>query len=140
MILFRIVASELATLGVLVCGCEPFCVTLEEPWRENKRNVSCIPAGSYDVVWSFSPRFRKRLPILKGVPERKYIRIHSGNSTRDTEGCILLGREHTLNGMIPWITESRSTFERFRIATKGDPFRLKIVWACDSPEGIICES
>ena len=70
------------------------CDTLENPWMDNQRNISCIPEGEYDV--------RIRLPresatreymhlLVKGVPNRDYILFHIGNTAKDTSGCILVG-------------------------------------------------
>ena len=78
-----------------------FCDTLEPTWRDYEHGAykikgrSAIPEGRYAVVISFSPKFRKWLPILLGGPEfnKRWqgIRIHAGNSAKDTQGCILVG-------------------------------------------------
>lgn len=70
--------------------------TLELPWLENRRGVSCIPVGEYLMVWGWSPRFRKNFWRI-GVPHRQGILIHKGNYLRDTSGCILVGTEVTTN-------------------------------------------
>ena len=139
LVLYRLAAREDATLGMLVIDDLPFCATLEEPWKENRRRVSCIPAGTYDVDWSFSPKFGKVLPILREVKGRKYIRIHTGNHTGHISGCLLVGEKHELVRGIPWVMSSRATFERFSVAVKRQAFTLKIKWACDSPEGLLCK-
>jgi hypothetical protein len=79
-----------------------FCDTLEPTWRDYKNGAykvkgrSAIPEGRYAVVISYSPKFKAWLPILLGGPEfnRKWqgIRIHAGNCSEDTEGCILVGK------------------------------------------------
>lgn len=79
-----------ATMGRLrVNGFE--CLTLELPWRDNAEDVSCIPAGTYKVKVTYSNKFKRDLPELLGVPGRSKVRIHPGNTTRDTQGCILVG-------------------------------------------------
>ncbi len=64
------------------------CHTIELPWRNNKRNISCIPEGVYEVETRFSKRFQHHL-ILKNVADRRFILIHpANNALLDLEGCI----------------------------------------------------
>lgn len=66
--------------------------------------VLAIPEGRYAVVISYSPKFRQWLPILHGGPEfnRKWqgIRIHAGNTAKDTEGCILVGKNREVGKVL----------------------------------------
>lgn len=64
---------------------------LEEIKKKKVYGQTAIPRGSYECVYTYSNRFKKMLPLLKGVPGFDGIRIHSGNSAKDTEGCILVG-------------------------------------------------
>lgn len=102
LILTRIAKKKEYTIGRLsVEGGTPFCDTLEPTWRDYANGAykikgkSAIPEGRYAVVISYSPKFRQWLPILLGGPEFNKewsgIRIHAGNSAKDTEGCILVG-------------------------------------------------
>ena len=82
-----------------------FCDTLEPTWRDYEHGArkikgrSAIPEGRYAVVISYSPKFKQWLPILLGVPMFKGIRIHAGNTAKDTTGCILLG-ENKVKGKV----------------------------------------
>ena len=86
-----------------------FCDTLEPTWRDYANGAykvkgrSAIPEGRYAVVISFSPKFKAWLPILLGVPKFEGIRIHAGNTAKDTQGCILVGR----NQRVGEVLESR---------------------------------
>ena len=64
------------------------CYTIELPWNNNKRNISCIPEGKYEIEPRFSKRFKHHL-ILKDVTGRSLILFHPANDAlRDLEGCI----------------------------------------------------
>lgn len=52
---------------------------------------TAIPAGTYPVAVTFSPRFQRLLPEVGNVPGFSSIRIHPGNRVNDTEGCLLIG-------------------------------------------------
>ena len=90
-----------------------FCDTLEPTWRDYANGAykvkgrSAIPEGRYAVVISWSPKFKQWLPILLGGPEFNKqwqgIRIHAGNTVKDTQGCILVGR----NQLVGQLLESR---------------------------------
>lgn len=66
------------------------CYTLELPWKENQRSLSCIPKGRYNVIKHHSPKFKKSFWI-RNVEGRSEILIHKGNYHRDIRGCILAG-------------------------------------------------
>ena len=103
---------------------EYFCDTLEPPVLEMKTSVSmdavlrsstkaealkpfAIPEGRYAVVITWSPKFKMWLPVMLGGPDFnrlfKGIRIHMGNTVKDTQGCILVGR----NQIVGRVLESR---------------------------------
>ena len=95
LLLIRDDFSDKSTLGKLYLNGEMFCQTLELPYLDNQRSISCIPEGSYKV--------RTRLPresatrdyvhlLVQDVEGRSYILVHIGNFPKDTKGCILVGQ------------------------------------------------
>ena len=94
LLLIRDTFSKESTIGELFLNGERICDTLENPWVDNQRNISCIPEGVYPV--------RLRLPresatrdylhlLVQDVPNRDWILFHRGNTAKDTSGCILVG-------------------------------------------------
>ena len=88
--LVRIAETDGATLGVLSFDGRPLFVTLEDPWKNNARGISSIPDGEYTIRKHESPKFGLCYAV-DNVPERSHILIHAGNTSDDTQGCILLG-------------------------------------------------
>ena len=103
LLILRDTFTSESTLGVLFINGERFCDTLELPYRDNQRSVSCIPIGEYKVRMRY-PResaTREYLHLLvKEVKDRQFILFHRGNSAKDTRGCILVGqtRKHDFVG------------------------------------------
>ena len=97
-VLTRIAKRKGYTIGRLKIEEAYFCDTLEPTWCDyahggrKKKGQSAIPEGRYAVVISWSPKMKQWLPILLGVPMFTGIRIHAGNTAKDTEGCILVGQ------------------------------------------------
>ena len=97
-----------------------FCDTLEPTWRDYEHGAykvkgrSAIPEGRYAVVISWSPKFKQWLPVLLGDEAFKRqwsgIRIHAGNTSEDTEGCILVGK----NREVGKVLDSRIWLQRLR--------------------------
>lgn len=76
------------TNGTLFCSQTFLCHSIELPWKENKRSISCIPEGRYELVPRFSNQFNHHL-LLKGVEKRSLILIHPANDVlKELEGCI----------------------------------------------------
>ena len=86
-----------------------FCDTLEPSLAPNNHMLPrAIQPGTYDVAITWSPKFKRWLPLLLSVPRREGIRIHAGNNPIDTQGCILVGK-----ALLPGhVYSSRSTLER----------------------------
>src|SRR5690606_5922699 len=76
------------TNGTLFCSQTFLCHSIELPWKENKRSISCIPEGRYELVPRFSNQFNHHL-LLKRVEKRSLILIHPANDAlKELEGCI----------------------------------------------------
>ena len=106
------------------------CKTLELPWRNNKRNVSCVPEGIYPLRYEYSPRFKQDLWELYNVPGRSECKFHAANFARQLNGCIALGDMHLKidSDDIPDIRNSRITMERFHKSLSGlDVTQLHII-------------
>ena len=92
LVLIRTEFTEASTIGDLLIDNEYFCHTLEDVVREVKiPGQTAIPCGAYEVITNYSNRFKMVMPLLLNVPGFEGVRIHSGNTDKDTEGCILLG-------------------------------------------------
>ncbi len=87
----RVFRTPNATFGILLCPNGRLLCTLELPWRDNRRNESCIPAGTYTVRRG---SYKGRYPDLEvqGVPGRDAIEIHAANLPSELRGCIAVGR------------------------------------------------
>ena len=111
-----------------------FCDTLEPTWRDYANGAykvkgrSAIPEGRYAVVISWSPKFKMWLPILLGGPEFNKqwqgIRIHAGNTAKDTQGCILVGR----NQRVGEVLESRKWLYELKQKIVEAKARDEAVW------------
>ena len=110
------------TIGKMYIDGEYFCDTLEDTDRGLKQEYSlaelkemkeygktAIPTGRYQISYTYSARFKKHLPLLLQVPAFEGVRIHSGNTHKDTEGCILLGE----NKAVGKVLNSRKTMDEF---------------------------
>lgn len=90
------------TLGRLFNGDEFLCYILEDQVRKNQPKVfgeTAIPAGTYQITVTMSPHFGRLLPLLNNVPRFEGVRIHSGNTKADTEGCLITGTTVSPDGM-----------------------------------------
>ena len=86
--------TDKSTMGELFLNGEWLCDTLELPYLDNQRSISCIPAGEYKVRIRTARESATRdyLHLLvEDVKDRTYILFHRGNSAKDTRGCVLVG-------------------------------------------------
>lgn len=105
----RLELTGSSTIGRLAVDGVDFCWTLEDVVRDGPKvyGQTAIPAGTYAVQLTMSPRFKRVLPLLLNVPGFEGVRIHPGNTADDTEGCILVGLGHADDR----ITDSRAAFD-----------------------------
>lgn len=116
LVLTRTMLNEHSTIGKLVVDDTFFCYTLEDKDRYLETHPeakvygeTAIPRGKYQVVIDFSNRFKRELPRLLLVPGFEGIRIHPGNTDKDTHGCILVGTSIVNDN---FIGNSRAAFDR----------------------------
>ena len=117
-------------IGKLYINGKYFCDTLEDvdrglddsmtesEVRELKiKGQTAIPTGIYTVLLTYSPKYKKIMPLINNVKGYSGIRIHSGNSSKDTEGCLLVGK----NTVVGRLTDSRNTYNALfkRLQQKG---------------------
>ena len=129
------------TIGKLYINNQYFCDTLEDTERglssdmsiteiKNKKvyGKTCIPSGLYTILYTYSPKYQRLMPLVDGVKGFEGIRIHSGNTPEDSLGCILLG----FNKEKGKVLQSRDTCNKFyklieeAIYKKGEAITLKI--------------
>ena len=107
-------------IGKLYIDGEYFCDTLEDKDRGLTDNMTiseiskikvkketAIPTGTYKVTITYSNRFKKNMPLINNVKGFEGIRIHSGNTDKDTEGCILVGQ----NKIVGQVINSQATYK-----------------------------
>lgn len=107
------------------------CYGVEDPVRpdgQKKFGETAIPAGTYQVANTYSPRFGKYLPLLLNVPGYAGIRIHPGNTPADTEGCLLPGIDFRLDGsgVANSVLAFNALFTKIKAAEKKERITLTI--------------
>ena len=134
--LIRTFGTEGFTEGKLYIDDVFECYTVEDEDRHLEAGgikipaVTAIPKGSYEVVLSMSPRFKRILPEVLNVPGFTGVRIHSGNSSKDSEGCILVGSSNDRNDD-DWIGGSKVALSQLMVklatVTSGTKVYLDVV-------------
>ncbi len=120
LIVDREVRTRNTTSGILYVDGKFECFTLEDVDRGLKSTMpkadiakakvygeTAIPEGRYQVTITHSPKFRKPMPLLNGIPCYEAVRIHPGNTKADTLGCILVGQKRGID----YIGNSRHAFD-----------------------------
>lgn len=122
----RLEATPQGTWGRFLAG--PLRLfSCELPWRDNQPSVSCVPAGTYRCVFTYSPRFRRYLYLVGPVPGRSGIRVHPANFPRQLNGCVALGER------LGWIAGEKAVLlsapavRRVEEYFGGKPFLLEVL-------------
>lgn len=117
----RIAKKSKYTIGKLYIDGEYFCDTIEDTDRGLTQTMTdaqikskkvygqtAIPTGTYRIIISYSNKFKRQMPLLLNVPGFLGIRIHSGNTEKDTEGCLIVGK----NKVVGKVIESKDTYNK----------------------------
>ncbi len=98
LLLKRLHKTQNSTIGELSIDGKFECFVLEDVERDQKiYSKTAIPKGTYEIIITMSNRFKIELPLLLKVPNFEGIRIHAGNTAKDTEGCLLLGQTRSID-------------------------------------------
>ena len=84
-------------------------MSLEEIKKIKIKDNTCIPYGTYNVTITYSPRFKRNLPLINNVKGFEGIRVHNGNTPQDSSGCVLLG----FNKIKGQVIDSKVTVNKF---------------------------
>lgn len=121
----RFLFTEKSTISDLYVGNQFLCYVLEDPVRDVKiPGQTAIPYGRYEVVLSYSNKFKMELPLFLNVPNFQGVRFHAGNAPEDTEGCPLPGMSYTAD----YVRDSRKAFNLVFPIIKAGIERGKVVW------------
>ena len=117
--LMRIANRPTYCIGKLYVDGQYLCDTIEDTDRGLDDRMSeedilklkvkgetAIPSGIYPVTITYSPKYKKQMPLINNVKGYSGVRIHSGNTSKDTEGCVLVG----LNKEVGKVLDSRKMF------------------------------
>jgi hypothetical protein len=129
------IGSLFDEFGTLICD------TIEDKVRDYNKDgdlldagetkifgETAIPYGTYEVDLTWSPKFKRLLPLVKNVPHFTGIRIHRGNTAGDSHGCILPG-ENKVKGKVIHSTkwEGEITVMILEAIRRGEKITLEIV-------------
>jgi hypothetical protein len=131
----RIAKKSTYTIGRLYINEEYFCDTIEDTDRglnsymsleevkaKKVKGKTAIPTDTYRVKITYSPRFKKDMPLIENVVGFDGIRIHSGNTAEDTEGCIIVGE----NKVVGKVINSKETYNKLFSILLQDKNNLRI--------------
>lgn len=137
----RLYLKSTYTIGKLYIDNKYFCDTIEDKVRDLNKDgdlndlgetkvygETAIPYGTYEVEVTYSPKFKRELPLIKNVPHFEGIRIHKGNYAKDSSGCVITGENKIKGGVInstPYEIKITSLIKEAQ--NKGDKITIEIV-------------
>ena len=83
-------------------------MSVKEVLNKKIKGQTAIPCGTYPIEITYSPKYKRLMPLILNVKGYSGIRIHSGNTSKDTEGCLLVGK----NTVVGMVTDSRNTYQK----------------------------
>jgi hypothetical protein len=117
--LVRIANRPTYCIGKLYIDGKWFCDVIEDVDRGlddamNEKEIlnrkikgeTAIPTGIYQILLTYSPKYKRIMPLINNVKGYSGIRIHSGNTAKDSEGCLIVGK----NTKVGMVTDSRNTY------------------------------
>ncbi len=131
LILIRKEFTNKSTIGELSIDGIFECYILEDVDRPGSPKIpkqTAIPRGQYRVVLDWSNRFQRTMPHILDVPNFEGIRIHAGNTDKDTEGCLLTGRTKRID----FVGESKLAFDALyvkmvEVKNREEEMRIEII-------------
>lgn len=135
----RIALKNTYTIGKLYIDGEYFCDTLEDTVRDLNKSgkfdngekkiygETAIPYGTYNVKWTYSNKFKKYMPLIENVPSFAGIRIHAGNSSADTQGCVLVGENKAVGKVLNSKNTVNKLYPIIEKACKNDSVTIEII-------------
>lgn len=120
LVLDRCWLTARSTVGKLSIDDVFECFVLEDRYRPPPEpkvpRETCIPIGQFIVIINHSPRFGVDMPLLLDVPGFEGVRIHTGNIPKDTEGCLIVGRERAPDKVMGSREAYTQLFKKLRTA------------------------
>ena len=139
----RIFKGDKYTIGHLYINNIYFCDTLEDKVRNLPKEPkiygeTAIPAGTYEIdMNTVSPKLKNRswakkwggiVPRLKNVPYFEGVLIHVGNNKDDTDGCIIVGDNQIVGGLVNSTIQFNRLMQRLVDANKRkEPITIEII-------------
>ena len=126
-VLKRLIKTEKSTIGELSINGSFECYTLEDAERISKvYGRTAIPKGQYEVIINYSNRFKQYMPLLLNVPDYEGVRIHSGNSSKDTLGCVLVGQKKGVDVIGASRLAYKALFDKMKAVEKKEKIFITI--------------